>query len=252
LRDLFASLERQSRQDFRVLVVDQNDDDRIEPLLRDRRFETLRLRSRRGLSRARNAALADVRADIVAFPDDDCVYPKDLLARVRDRFESDAALDGLTGRGGPSPPWRDEAAILTRENLWNRAASYTMFLRVELVRRVGEFDEQLGLGSGSPWSSGEETDYLIRALDAGARIEYDPTFVVQHGVEARNLLEVAGRDARSIGYILRKHGYPMMTLARMLARPIGGALLALARRDRERASIHAATFKGRLAGLRER
>ena len=41
-----------------------------------------RLRSARGLSRARNAGLAHVEADLVAFPDDDCVYPPGLLERV--------------------------------------------------------------------------------------------------------------------------------------------------------------------------
>ena len=252
LRELFDSLDRQTHRSFRVLVVDQNEDDSIVPLLRDRAFETARLRSARGLSRARNAALAAVGADLVAFPDDDCVYPDDLLARVAQRFAAQPELDGLTGRGGTTPPWQRDAAILTRDNLWNRAVSYTMFLRVDLISRVGDFDEQLGLGSGFPWSSGEETDYLIRALDAGARIEYDPELLVEHAPNRRELRAIGARDGASVGYLLRKHRYPRSVLARMFARPVGGALLAIARRDSQSAHFHVATFRGRLAGYRTR
>jgi GT2 family glycosyltransferase len=134
--------------------------------------------------------------------------------------------------------------VLTRENLWNRAISYALFLRREVVERVGCFDERLGL----PSSSGEEIDYLVRALHIGTRIEYDPSFVVDHGQEARDLVEVAARDGKSIGYILRKHRYRPRTVARMLARPAGGALLAALRKDGQRARFHAATLRGRVAG----
>ena len=65
LEQLLQSLERQSHQGFRVLVVDQNDDDRLGPLVeRPWTYEVTRLRSaERGLSRARNAALGLLSAD---------------------------------------------------------------------------------------------------------------------------------------------------------------------------------------------
>ena len=113
---------------------------------------------------------------------------------------------------------------------------------------MGAFDEQLGLGSGTPWHSGEEIDYLVRAIDAGARIEYDPLLVVTHDVRDED--ELGFRDGASIGYLLRKHRYPSRVLARMLVRPVGGVAVSLARRDRERAGYHAATLRGRIAGYR--
>jgi GT2 family glycosyltransferase len=178
----------------------------------------------------------------VAFPDDDCVYPDDLLERVARRFSP--SLDGVTGRGGTSAAWAPDAGVLTRDNLWNRAISYSIFLRRELVERVGPFDERLGL----PSSSGEEIDYLVRALDAGARIEYDPTIVVEHDEEARDPSQVAARDGKSVGYILRKHRYPPRVVARMLVRPAGGALLAVLRNDRCGARFHVTTLRGRVVG----
>jgi GT2 family glycosyltransferase len=232
LARLLESLERQTHRDFRVLVVDQNDDARVVPLLTER---AVRLHSPPGLSRARNEAIPHLQADVVAFPDDDCVYPDDLLERVATRMEG---LDGMTGR---EPWWTTGAATLTRDNLWNRAISFTIFLRREVVERVGRFDERLGL----PSSSGEEIDYLIRALDSGARIDYDPALVVEHPRKLADMRAVGARDGESVGYLLRKHDYPATTVAPMLLRPLGGALV-----HPRRAGFHLATFRGRLRGYR--
>jgi GT2 family glycosyltransferase len=259
LERLLASLEAQTHRDLRVLLVDQNEDDRLESILREERpFDLVRLRSERGLSRARNAALGEISGDLVAFPDDDCVFAPGLLEQVARRFASDPALDGLTGRavdetGRSSRSWARDPKSLTRENLWNRAISFTIFLRAQLVARVGHFDEQLGLGVATPWASGEEIDYLVRALDAGARIEYDPSLVVTHPdrrVSPTALRSLGNRDGASVGYILRKHGYPKRVVGRMLIRPVGGALVALARRDRAQAGFHLSTLRGRLLGYR--
>jgi glycosyltransferase involved in cell wall biosynthesis len=237
----------------RVIVVDQNEDERIAEIVRGRSFELVHERSGPGLSRARTAGLVRVEADLVAFPDDDCVYPPGLLERVTERF-GDPGLDGLTGRaedaeGRSSASWKTDPATLTEDNLWNRAISFTIFLRHDVVQRVGAFDERLGLGSPEPWSSGEEIDYLIRAVRGGARIEYDPSLVVRHSVRADDA-RVGGRDGASVGYLLRKHRYPVPVVARMLARPLGGALVSLLGRDGSRARYHLATFRGRLRGYR--
>ena len=248
------SVEAQGYERVRVVLVDQNEDARLDPVLTGRGLDVTRIRSPRGLSRARNAGLAHVTSDLVAFPDDDCTYPPGLLERVAARFAGESDLDGLTGRaedasGKSSASWKSDAALLTTGNLWNRVISHTIFVRREVVERVGPFDERLGLGSGEPWSSGEEIDYLVRAVRTGARIEYDPSLVVLHDVRADDA-RIGFRDGASVGYLLRKHGYPLRTRVRTLVRPIGGAALSLARLDSGRASFHAATLRGRVTGLR--
>jgi GT2 family glycosyltransferase len=236
---LLASLAAQTHHDFRVLLVDQNEDDRLASLIAahgDLRIE--RLESAKGLSRARNAALPRLTADVIAFPDDDCVYAPDLLERVAARLTPD--LDGVTGR---EPSWTTGPAVLTRDNLWKRAISFTIFLRRSVVERVGAFDESLGL----PAASGEEFDYLVRALDGGARIEYDPSLVVEHD-QKPDADAYGAREGASLGYILRKHHYPKRTVMRLLIRPVGGTVVALAHRDRRRARFQLDTLRGRLRG----
>jgi glycosyltransferase involved in cell wall biosynthesis len=236
---LLASLAAQTHRDFRVLLVDQNEDDRLAGVIAAHEgLRIERIESAPGLSRARNVALPKLTADVVAFPDDDCVYAPDLLERVAARLTP--GLDGLTGR---EPSWTTEAAVLTRDNLWKRAISFTIFLRRSVVERVGTFDESLGL----PAASGEELDYLVRALDSGARIEYDPSLIVEHDEKA-DADAYGAREGASLGYILRKHHYPKRTVLRLLIRSAGGTLVALAHRDGRQARFQLDTLRGRLRG----
>ena len=245
------SIEAQGYGPLRVIVVDQNGDERVAEIAHGRGFELVHERAERGLSRARNAGLGQIESDLVAFPDDDCVYPPGLLERVAERF-GDSGLDGLTGRavdseGRSSASWKSDPALLTDDNLWNRAISFTIFLRAGIVRRYGMFDEQLGLGSGTAWSSGEETEYLVRAVAGGARIDYDPALTVTHDEKPGG---DGAKEGASLGYILRKHDYPARAVTRMLIRPAGGALVALARRDLAQARFQLDTLRGRLRGYR--
>jgi GT2 family glycosyltransferase len=256
LERLLGSLEAQTYTSFRVLVVDQNADDRLAPALDGRKLEVVRLTSAPGLSRARNAALDRVTADLVGFPDDDCSYPPNLLEAVAQRFARDPSLDGLSvptadASGRSNPGWAKDPARLTKANVWKLLASAGTFLRRAVIEEVGRFDERLGLGASEPWSSGEETDYVIRALETGARIEYDPTIFVEHDLRTHDTvgLRTQGlREGASVGYLLRKHRYPARTLARMTIRPVGGVAVSLARRDTATASFHAATLRGRVRG----
>jgi GT2 family glycosyltransferase len=260
LERLLASLEEQTHQGFRVVVVDQNEDGRIDAIVEaaQARLQVVHVRSARGLSRARNRGLEELGADLVAFPDDDCEYPVDLLERVAGRLGGDPSLDGLSGRsvgrdGSSSASWAADPALLTDDNLWNRVNSAALFLRRTVVERVGGFDERLGLGSGTPWSSGEEVDYVVRAVRSGARIAYDPQLTVTHDrpvLDAGSLRALRRRDGASVGYLLRKHGYPPRVVGRMLVRPVGGALLSLGRLDGARARTHLETVRGRVAGYR--
>lgn len=252
LARLLDSLAAQNVERLRVIIVDQNHDARLDAVVAGRPFPIERIRRPLGLSRARNAGLTLVTADLVAFPDDDCVYPPGLLVRVAERLDADPELAGLTGRsedarGRSAPSWRHDHVILTDDNLWNRAISFTIFLRRDVVEAVGPFDEELGLGSGRPWGSGEETDYVIRAVRTGARIEYDPSLVVEHNIRVDDA-RIGVRDGASVGYLLRKHRYPLRVTSRMLIRPIAGAVLSLLRGNLARSRYQLATLRGRVQG----
>ena len=264
LATLLNSLQLQSYRDFEVIVVDQNADDRLEPLLvqfRDR-FRITHLRSARGLSRARNAGLACATGDVVAFPDDDCWYPTWLLESVVASFLARAELAGVSGRcqdreGRQTVTrWAARPGSVNKMSVWRKTTSVTVFLRRSCVNEGLRFDETLGAGAETPWGAGEDIDFVLQALEHGARIEYDPTLVVFHsdpvidyGDAAR---QRASRYAAGMGRVLRKHRYPLWFAGYQVLRPALGAVLSLARMRGAKARFHWAMARGRLRGWRGR
>lgn len=258
---LLASLGSQTNRDFELIVVDQNPDDRLVPLLKSREHEMQIEHLRpgcRGASRARNVGLERVSGDIVAFPDDDCWYPPDLLARVTRFLDEQPQLDGVTGRsvegsGQNSNGYFDAIpGPLDRINLWTRAIEYTIFLRRERVKGL-RFDESLGVGAGTDWGAGEATDYLLRLLDQGASLYYEPDLIVFHPspvppYDEKALLKTYSYGS-GMGHVLSKHKMPLWFKAKWLIRPLGGALLSMADRKPPEARYRWSTFKGRLRGL---
>ena len=148
----------------------------------------------------------------------------------------------------------DDAAAqaITPETVFHTAISHTIFLRRRVVERTGAFDERLGLGAGTPFRSGEEIDYLVRALRGGARLEYDPSIVVTHPAKrpvADELVALGRREGGALGYVLAANRYPPRTILRLLLRPLLASVAFAALLDTTRARFQLATLAGRLQGL---
>jgi glycosyltransferase involved in cell wall biosynthesis len=257
------SLAAQTRRDFELVVVDQNADDRVASLLGRERvpFPITHVRALPGLSRARNVGLRLVRGTIVGFPDDDCWYDVDIVARVLQFFAEQPSAHGLSGGGaagaGGAPRGRfgREARWVTAGRAWTQGMSSAIFLRRELIASVGPFDEALGVGSDTPWPAAEETDYLLRAVGRGGRIWYDPRLAVHHpgspGQPQQKILDRGRRYGRAMGYVLAKHRRSRIEIAYHVARAITGAMLALLRASWSEARLHAAVARGRIQGWRD-
>ncbi|HTV54020.1 MAG TPA: glycosyltransferase family A protein, partial [Terriglobia bacterium] len=253
----------QDYPDVEVLLVDQNPDGRLRPIVTaaSSTFKIRHLRSERGLSRARNIALPHITGDVVAFPDDDCWYPPDLLKQVAHFLSENPECDGLTGcsadpAGRPSPSCDRHPGDITTGNVWRRAISFTIFLRRNVIAKAGEFDEALGVGAGTPWGSGEETDYLLRALAAGCRFHYDPSVLVLHPkLPERNDAEARQKAycyAQGVGHVLRVHNYSQFAMWRMVVTPLKRAAYSLATGRPARAAVRWKMFSGCLAGYMTR
>jgi glycosyltransferase involved in cell wall biosynthesis len=258
---LLESLSRQTSTGFEVIVVDQNPEGflsaAILPFLS--RLTIVVIRSERGLARARNAGLRHASGSIVGFPDDDCWYDTGAVEQCLEIFSAPAAPDGITGicldeKGEQSAGTFDsDAGPLTRQNVWRRANSTTTFCRTAVATAIGGFDESLGLGSGTRWGSGEETDLLIRALDHGFRFEYHPEFVIRHpqvnAPSAKNARLRALPYARGFARVLKKHKYPLSDCTASVVRPALGAVFYMATGRLSRACLAFWTSVGRLQEL---
>jgi glycosyltransferase involved in cell wall biosynthesis len=256
--EFLAALARSHYPEVELIVVDQNSDDRLGPILAayKERFSIMQIHSAPGLSRGRNQGLRYASGEIVAFPDDDCWYPPSLLSDVDNWFRSHPDFDGLSvcsraDSGERSNAfWDRQGGVITEHNVWRRAISISVFLRSPVIKATGDFDECLGIGSGTDWGSGEETDYLIRALRGGFRLYYEPALSVIHprSLGDERTLARAYSYGLGYGYVLRKHRYPFYFVVYCWFRSLGGMLLALARRKPMEAIQFWATLRGRIRG----
>lgn len=253
------SVEAQDYPNLEVIIADQNPDDRLSWTLKSflSTLQVIHIRTPLGLSRSRNEAWQAMTGEIVAFPDDDCIYPRNLLNRIAAEFTRSPEIGGLAGcpvtmltrerfRGFPSQP-----LDFTHENVWQISSSVGLFLRRETVLAVGDFDETLGLGSGTPWISAEDRDYPLRALDHGISLRYEPSMIVEHPApEYDNLYQAYGSGA-ALGRILRKRAVPFGEAAKLvLIRPIGGIVTSLLRLRFKAAIFYVQSLRGRISGWR--
>ncbi|WP_206929758.1 glycosyltransferase family 2 protein [Roseococcus thiosulfatophilus] len=254
---LFDSLAMQDAT-FEVILVDQNPDARLDVLVADwaPRLSLRHLRAPRPhANAARNLGLRHARGDLVAFPDDDCLMPPGTLAHVRAAFDMDPALAALTGpaaapEGGlGSGRWNDKAGPITLANVWTSVIEFNLWLRRGAALRLGGFDE--GMGPGARFGSAEGNDLVCRALAAGMEARYDPALRVIHP-DKRLTQEAVARAQRyglGLGFALRRHPVPFSVRAAFLYRPLGGALVSLARGRVLHARYYLASLLGRAQGM---
>jgi GT2 family glycosyltransferase len=163
------------------------------------RFPGLRYvrEERPGLDRARNRAIREATAEIVAFTDDDAIveaaWLDSLRANFRDRLVM--AVTGLTVPSELKTPAQVEherystfsrgfhrrvfeATSRSPGAAGNPGAGVNMAIRKTALDLVGPFDE--ALDAGTPTHSGGDAEYFARILSRGYRIVYEPRALSFH------------------------------------------------------------------------
>ena len=261
LRRLLDSLLAQTYTTFEVILVDQNEDERLLPVAADYNQKLLvrHVRSAsRGKAAANNVGLRLCEGDVVGFPDDDCWYSPDLLERLVAMFANRPEWDAITGCEAPaadavrSDRFDRAAGTVTQDNIWRRHISFAVFFRTQALSGL-IYDERLGIGAGTIWGSGEETDFLLRFLKRGHHVEYCPSLVIFHpdfgkGPYTPPVIAKARRYGMGMGRILQDHGFSAALTLKCFCRPLlGGFSMLLLGRPRK-AAYHWAIFLGRTGG----
>jgi glycosyltransferase involved in cell wall biosynthesis len=208
IRRLLESLTQQESSDYEVILVDQNDDDRLSDVMDEfaGRVPLRRIFSPKGVSRARNNGIREASGEIIAFPDDDCWYSPGLLPKI-DRWFRDHpkysifAVGAVDEEGTPSGNrWLQSSCDLLPINIFRTTFCSSLFLRWGAICGNG-FDEEI--------DRGEETDLVLRILGFGLRGRFDRAWHIGH--PRRDMLsggiakERADSYGRGMGYVLRKH-----------------------------------------------
>lgn len=269
LRRLVESLDASTVADrLELVVVDQSEDQRCRAVLESGswRVRWTAATSPRGASRGRNEGLRHVRAPLLAFPDDDAWYPPDTLERVIAAFAADPALAALCGRqvtsGGAASMlrWKSEPCLVSVYNFLRTSIMSTMFFRRAVLPPgepgdTGPFDESMGVGSPGWYGAGEESDLLLRVVEAGHAVPYDPTLLVLQEEPREDpdeaFVDKMLRYGCGQGRLWRKRRLPLPLLGWYLARKGVAAAVRTARGQRVLARADLAWVRGNLAGLRD-
>jgi glycosyltransferase involved in cell wall biosynthesis len=233
-----------------------------------------------GKSHALNAALPRVSGDLVAFVDDDHRVDAGYLEAVCRAADSYPEADLFCGRilpdwDGSEPAWvhhdgryRIYPLPVPRFDLGAAPRTLTaevaipgggnLFLRTGWLARVGAFSTELG-PTGHDLGGSEDTDWVLRALQLGARMQYAPDVVQHHYVDTARL---------TLPYIMKKAYKRTATTVRLDPRLSGSrvpkfvyrklagyvlAALTAAGQDRRRFFlVRTAAALGEIAGYRQR
>jgi GT2 family glycosyltransferase len=203
---VLGALEKQTlpRSEFEVVVVDDHSTDATAAVAEASGLaRVVRAPEPLGAAGATNLGLRSAVAPVLALTDDDTVPAPDWLERGLERLANTPSgyVAGHIELSLEDPPTLAALLDLGRGYLDQEAyaaegyaATANAWLRVEVLDRLGGFDERL-LGQG------HDRDFGERAHEAGLQVTYAPEVVVQHPARSR------ARDLAKVAFRLGR-GYP--------------------------------------------
>jgi len=185
--DFLKSLLLQTYKDFELIIIDQNKDGKIDAIVElfmnfiDVKHVKVDFT---GNARARDYGIGLARGRIIAFPDDDCAYERDVLEKVVAEFKKRKNLSILVAGSydfsssrfsiGVNSP---NARYFSRFKMMG--VEFTQFFdRNRIDGKQFHLDHDFGIGS--KYSGAEGFELLYRLLRSGSTAFYNPEIKIYH------------------------------------------------------------------------
>lgn len=192
LRDCVDSVLRADQLPSELIIVDDSDapDDFLSTLPSDGRCEIRYFwRQTTGLSSALNFAIRKARHDVLAFTQDDAEVEPEWLGQIVEALLQAGERAIVTGQvrpggsealGGFVSAQKVEQQRTVYRGRLDRDVLFALNMAMyrSAAEDIGPFEERLGPGTRFPAS--EDSDFALRALDAGYSIVYEPRAAVRH------------------------------------------------------------------------
>ena len=188
LKRLLNSLENQILKDFEVILVVQDNYDKVLKICdKYKKMNTNCIYSnKKGLSINRNLGLKYCNGDIIILSDDDCWYPNYATIELELNFKGcDILLSQIYDKKNNKfykKYSQNKYDINHRLELMSKSSIEIAFSKkiIDSIR----FDESFGLGA--QYICGEEVDFLLNAYINGYKIKYIPKIMVYHAIKEKN------------------------------------------------------------------
>lgn len=242
------ALERQTlpREAFELIVIDNGSSDATATIAGQYPGVRLMVEATPGSYAARNTAIAQATAPIIAFTDADCVPDADWLARALEAAERHPGFGVLAGKidlfdeaEPDAPAYGDYERLFSFPQAnapRGNCATANWVSRTELLRSLGGFDATL--------KSGGDRQMALRIRESGHPLLYVPDMVVRHPVRATRVELVRKRKRLSGGRWDRTRAAPR------LGRVLGVTAVDTARRLRRAALAPGLSFSRRLGVMK--
>ncbi|MDD2801202.1 MAG: glycosyltransferase family 2 protein [Methylococcales bacterium] len=185
--DFLKSLLLQTYKNFELIIIDQNKDGKIDAIVElfNSNLDVQHIKvDFTGNARARDYGINFAQGRIIAFPDDDCAYDKDVLAKVVAEFSSRENLSILVAGSydlassnfsiGVNSP---KAHYFSRFSMMG--VEFTQFFdRNRIDGKQLHLDHDFGIGS--KYSGAEGFEMLYRLLRDGNIAFYTPDIKIYH------------------------------------------------------------------------
>ena len=240
IRETLNSLFANTKLPYEVIVVDGGSADRTREIVKKAFPEAVLLyNQRRTAATGRNLGIQKARGDIVAFTDGDCYVDKHWIESI-DRFFETYEIDGMRGRVCNASPrnnidrywgelaWErlmafgDEIIDIRARDIRTALVTANCAYSRELLGRLNGFDEWFG-------NNAEDIDLCWRAIDAGARLKYNPEArIYSHNVTTlKGVMKKSFRNGVSSSKLQKVYGSRINfdpSIYRMLGRTFGDLL----------------------------
>lgn len=189
LQQCLSSLSKlQDTSCVEVIIVDQNEDDRLLEIVSGFSAQLDIVHERvafRGANRARNIGAHLATGNWLGFPDDDCqLFPDALLQVVK--IAADPRVQIITGQtvdeqGQPNVlRWKQQTQQFDRWSMFSCVTEATLFVRREQFLAVGGFDPRFGPGATYPAAEGIDLVNRLLASMGDGKAWYSPLIKMQH------------------------------------------------------------------------
>ncbi|MDD5633504.1 MAG: glycosyltransferase family 2 protein [Methylococcales bacterium] len=185
--DFLKSLINQTYKDFELIIIDQNKDGKIDAIVEFYK-ECLDVKHVKvdfvGNARARDYGIGLAQGRILAFPDDDCAYDRDVLRKVVAEFAGRENLSILVAGSYDFSSSRFSIGVNSRKaQYFSRfqmmGVEFTQFFDLNRIDRQ-QFHLDHDFGIGSKYSGGEGFELLYRLLRIGNTAFYNPGIKIYH------------------------------------------------------------------------